>query len=208
MNSKESNSYDSQNKYSFNDNSTKVPFLKEAMSNLKENSVLVVLNQKQLKPSINYVIENFLKEKEKTIFISTQGQETSFQIEKQENFFVIDLYSREKNTQLDKNKFYFVQNPANLTDIQIGIEKFLKNNNNKSTIFFDSINSLTIHSSPKSISKFFYMFINKTSLQGNSLLLFIVKESINEEILQTIKQFCGKTYDYSKVFISSIELEH
>lgn len=39
------------------------PFLKEAINNLEKNSVLVLLNQKQLKPSINFVLQNFLKKK-------------------------------------------------------------------------------------------------------------------------------------------------
>ena len=88
------------------------------------------------------------------------------------------------------------------------MESVLKKNPEDVTIFFDSINSLAIHNSPKNIAKFFYIFINKTSLQKNSLLLFSVKDSMNENALDKIKQFSGKTFDYSNIFISSIEIDN
>ncbi len=192
-----------------NNESIKVPFIKEALSNVSENSVLVLLNQKQLRPSVNSVITNLIEEKKKVIFVSTTDYTRFFEENSiPKDFFIIDVFPRDDDQKIDKTKIYSVQNPANLTDIQIGIERFSKNISGEVIIFFDSVNTLAIHNSPKSIAKFFYIFINKTSLQGNSLLLFVVKESISEETLGIIKQFCVKMYDYSGVFISSIELAH
>lgn len=184
------------------------PFLKEALTNFKKNSTLVLLNQKQLKPSINFTLNTLVDEKIPVIFISTQNYQNFFQKEIPENVFIVNV-SNEKNLSYEKKEqVYNIDNPSNLTAIQIAIESFLKKNQKETLIFFDSINYLSIHTSQKNISRFFYIFINKTSLQNNSLILFAIKESINESILETIKQFCGKTFDYSKVFISSIELEH
>lgn len=184
------------------------PFLKEALTNFKKNSTLVLLNQKQLKPSINFTLNTLVDEKIPVIFISTQNYQNFFQKEIPENVFIVNV-SNEKNLSYEKKEqVYNIDNPSNLTAIQIAIETFLKKNQKETLIFFDSINYLSIHTSQKNISRFFYIFINKTSLQNHSLILFAIKESINESILETIKQFCGRTFDYSKVFISSIELEH
>ena len=57
------------------------PFLKEAINNLEKNSVLVLLNQKQLKPSINFVLQNFFEEKKTLIFVSTQPYQNYFEKE-------------------------------------------------------------------------------------------------------------------------------
>lgn len=184
----------------------KTPFLKEAYSNLKKNSVLVILNQKQLKPSINSTIKNLVEDKKNTIIISTQNYTKYFDKEIPKNIFIINVSSEEKSKQ-NKDQVYTITNPADLTGIQIATENFLKKINGEVTIFFDSVNSLAIHNSPKNIAKFFYIYINKTSLQNNSLLLFVVKDSINESALEKIKQFCGKIYDYSNIFVSSIEID-
>jgi hypothetical protein len=182
------------------------PFLKEAINNLEKNSVLVLLNQKQLKPSINFVLQNFFEEKKTLIFVSTQPYQNYFEKEIPKNIFVINLTNKTNGEK--KDQIFNINNPSNLTGIQIAVESVLKKNPEDVTIFFDSINSLAIHNSPKNIAKFFYIFINKTSLQKNSLLLFSVKDSMNENALDKIKQFSGKTFDYSNIFISSIEIDN
>lgn len=187
-------------------NPIQTPFLKEAINNLKKSSVLVLLNQKQLKPSISFVMKSFSEEKKPLIIISTQLNEYNFEEEIPKNIFLVKI-TNEITKKQNKDQIFNIDNPSNLTGIQIATENFLKKNQGEVTIFFDSINALAIHNSPKNIAKFFYIFINKTSLQNNSLLLFAIKDSINEEALDKIKQFSTKTYDYSNIFISSIELE-
>ena len=56
--------------------------------------------------------------------------------------------------------------------------------------------------------KFIYLFSNKMNLLGGSILFFATKGSMNDEILSTVKQFCDKTYDFSELYIASVELAH
>ena len=59
-----------------------------------------------------------------------------------EKIFVIDAFSRE--TQARQN-FIPINNPADLTNIQIAIEKAEKSLVGKKIIIFDSINALSIY---------------------------------------------------------------
>jgi len=182
-------------------------FLKEGLSTINGNCTLIVLNQKQLRPSITFALKTIITdEKDPIILISaSESGERVLKEVNSEKLSIVDVFSREKTGINKENTIYQVDNPSNLTSIQIGIEKFSKKEE-KEIIIFDSISILSIYNSPQNIGKFFYLFSNKAKLQGNSILLFATKETISEEALDMIKQFCDKVFDYSGLFISSIEL--
>jgi archaellum biogenesis ATPase FlaH len=184
-----------------------VSFLKEGLSTIKGNCTLILVNQKQLRPSIDFSIQTLLNdEKEPLILISaSENGEVIAKQNTQGKFSIVDVFSREKNGFNKEKNVYFVDNPSNLTSIQIGIQKFSEKEEHR-IIMFDSVSILSIYNSPENIGRFFYLFSNKVKLKGDSIILFATKESISEESLEMIKQFCDKVFDYSELFISSIEL--
>lgn len=182
-------------------------FLKEALINSTNNVTLIEVNQKQLKESITYCIKNFVETKETSLILISASQESEqlFKtIKPQNNLFVVDI--RSTGLENTKNIFY-TNNPSDLTKIQIGIEKFSAQIKGNKTIIFDSLNALSIQSDKRNVQKFFYLFNNKAKLNNTTLIILTAKDSTDEEVLDTIKQFCDKNYDYSDLFISSIELK-
>ncbi len=182
-------------------------FLKEALANSTHNVVLIEVSQKHLKESITYCVNDLLMEKELSLVLVSASQESHhlFETIKQEkNLFIIDTAS----TGLENTKnIFYTNSPSDLTKIQIGIEKFFEQINGNKAILFDSLNSLSIQSDKRNVEKFFYLFNNKAKLDDTTVVILTAKESIDEDVLDTIKQFCDKNYDYSDLFVSSIELK-
>jgi len=188
----------------------KANYLKEMFANIDEKNSLAIINQKQFLDSMEYSIEKVL-EKKPLIFVSmTRSAEDVFGSakEKGENMFVIDVFSREAKVAKGTNQnVIYVSNPANLTGIQIAINKALKKFPN-ATILFDSLGVLSVYSDGKIFQKFVYLFSNKMNLMGGTVLFFAVKGSMEEDVLSTVKQFCDRTYNFSELYIESIELAH
>ncbi|MBT4870140.1 MAG: hypothetical protein HON47_01035 [Candidatus Diapherotrites archaeon] len=185
-------------------------YLKELFSDMSGKNSLSILNQKQFQDSIDYSLEKILTEKP-LIFISMtrSAEDILTQVgEKKENLFIIDVFSKETTfaNGIEPNIIY-ISNPANLTSIQIAVDKALKKFPS-ATILFDSLGVLSVYSEEKLFQKFIYLFNNKMNLLEGTVLFFAIKNTIEEEILSTVKQFCDKTYDFSELYIASVELAH
>jgi hypothetical protein len=182
-------------------------YLKEVWGEFRGINTLTVLNQKQFSDSINNTISKVI-ETNNVIFISmTKSAEDVFAMtQEKEKLFVIDVFSRESSfaNGIESNIIY-ISNPANLTRIQIAVDKALKKFPD-AIILFDSLGVLSIYSDERLFQKFIYLFSNKMNLIGGSILFFAVKGTMDEEILSTLKQFCDKTYDYSELYVESVEL--
>ncbi len=185
-------------------------FLKEVFIEFEGKASLAVINQMQMQDAIEYTIAKVL-EKKPLIYVSlTKNAHEVMQMvsESKKNVFVIDIFSRETTylNGIEPNIIY-INNPANLTSIQIAVEKALKKFP-EGIILFDSLGVLSIYNSEKLFEKFIYLFNNKMNLNNNTVLFFVVKNSINENILSSVKQFCDKTYDFSGLYVDSMELAH
>jgi len=184
-------------------------FLKEMLANIRGVNSLTILNQKQFASSVEHTLTK-LTETNKVIYISmTKSAEDIFATAKtKENIFVIDVFSRESTfaNGIDPQTIY-ISNPANLTRIQIAVNKALKKFPS-AIILFDSLGVLSVYTDEKLFQKFIYLFSNKMNLIRGSIIFFAVKGTINEEILSTVKQFCDKVYDFSELYIESVELAH
>jgi len=182
-------------------------YLKEMLTNISGANSLAIINQKQQADAIQYSVEKIL-ETQPLIFISMtmSADEVFLRNEKKENLFVIDVFSREStfSNGIIPNVIY-VSNPANLTSIQIAVDKALKKFPD-AIILFDSLGVLSVYSNEKLFQKFIYLFNNKMNLNNKSVLFFAVKGTMDSEILSTVKQFCDNTYDFSELYISSVEL--
>ncbi len=83
--------------------------------------------------------------------------------------------------------------------------KFSKTVNANKTIIFDSLSMLSVYNTERDLGRFIYYFSNKTRLNDDSCIFFAVKDAIEENVLVTAQQLCDKYYDYSNIFVESIE---
>lgn len=182
---------------------TNVNFIKEVIPNLEKNNILIILNQKQLKDSIDYFLQNINIVDKKIVLVSftTSEKELKNKID-QEKIFIIDAFSNERK---EEKNFISLKNNNDLVQIQIAIKKALKKLGNNTIIIFDTLNVISLYNSSKEIKKFIYLFSNKTKLEENSCVFFITKDSIEKEIIDFTSQFCDKTFDFSKIFFHTIQ---
>jgi hypothetical protein len=93
----------------------------------------------------------------------------------------------------------------NLTSIQIQIDKAIEliSKNFKGNIFvvFESVTAFGVYNDAESVSRFLHFFSNKARIQNFSTVYFSSKESIDESVENYLKQFCEKTFDFSKVVL-------
>jgi archaellum biogenesis ATPase FlaH len=179
-----------------------VSYLKEVLVNLEKTVSLVLLNQKQFRTALDFVLGDIVKREKQVVFVSfTKSGDEIIRKFGSDNLTVIDGFSKE---QRDTNNIIYIGNKTNLTNVQIAIEKV--SGESEKIIVFDSLSVMSIYNSKRDLGKFVYLFNNKISLEGNTCLYFATKESIDEETVETVKQFCDKTYDFSDIYISSIHV--
>ncbi len=184
-------------------------FLKESVAYADKNVSFVLLNQKQIREGIVFMANSFLAEEFKSVIIvsySTPGEEILAKItEKDRNRVVIvDAFSR--NSEDKSPQVIKLSNPGDMTGVQIAIEKAEKNLLGEKIILFDSINVLTIYQKRETVAKFFHMFNNKIRLEDKTLIIFAVKESTDTELVEYLKEFADKTFDYSELYISAVAM--
>lgn len=184
-------------------------FLKESIAYADKNVSFVLLNQKQMKDSIIFAANSFLAEEFKSVIIvsySTPGEEILSKInDKDKNrIIIIDAFLRDStnnNPQIIK-----LSNPGDMTGVQIAIEKAEKTLLGDKIVLFDSINVLTVYEKKEIVAKFFHMFQNKIRLEDKTLIIFAVKESTDTELIDYLKEFSDKTFDYSELYITAIAM--
>ncbi|MFA5931463.1 MAG: hypothetical protein WC821_04090 [archaeon] len=184
-------------------------FLKEALVNLDKNISLVVLNQKQLKPSIDFAIETILAQKKYSIiFVSMSGPGEEILQKVNKNYFgrivIIDAFSKDPNTYF--SSIISVNNASDLTNIQIAVERAEKKVPGETVIIFDALNVMAIYNKREVLGKFLHLFSNKTRLEENSAIIFTINESTDQKIIDLAKEFSDKVYDYSSTYVSTIAL--
>lgn len=184
-----------------------VSFLKEALNSAQNKNTLIELNSKQHKVAIPFTINELLENKQiQLVLVNTTQDISELQEQIGETFNKILIVDTISEGNSSKNIFY-TNSPTDLTKIQIGIEKLSNDIKKPKIIIFDSLNNIAIHSDNKNAQRFFYLFNNKAKLEGNSVVILTIKESTDENTLETVKQFCDKIYDYTDLFVSSIELK-
>ena len=184
-------------------------FMKEALVNIEKNVSFVELNQKQLKPAIEFTINSLLeKEKKMVILVSlTQSGEDilkSLNKSYSQRLLIIDGFSKKEESYI-KNIIQ-ISSAADLTGIQIAIEQAEEKLNYEKVIIIDSLNVMAIYNKENTLGKFLHMFSNKIRLNDDSSIILTIKESTDKEIIDLAKEFSDKTYDYSDLYASAIAL--
>ncbi len=181
-------------------------FLKEPISFADKNVSFVALNQKQLKSAIEFTTTTFLAQDQTNIILVSFTQNPNELIANmpqqwRKKLFIIDAFSK-----VDQKipQVLHIDNASDLTSIMIAVEKAQKNLTGKIVILFDAMNMLSIYNKKDTLGKFVHIFCNKTRLEEKTAILFTVKESTDEGVLELLSEFADKAYDFSSLFISAI----
>jgi len=188
-----------------------VSFMKEVFANANQNVSLVLLNQKQFRPAANYLIEELLSAPTSSlVYVSlTENAENVFsQVldTAKKRLFIVDGVSTKPLQERSGPGAEYIDSPANLTGMQIGIERGIEALKGKRTVVIDSLGALAAYTPKKEFGKFLYLFTNKMKLDDKTLILIATTDSIDADTLDFAKQFSDKIYDFSALYISSIEL--
>lgn len=181
-------------------------FLKEPISYADKNVSFVALNQKQLKSAIDFTVTTFLAQEKTNVILVSFTQKPADVIASvpqqwRNRLVIIDAFSKEDEK---TPQVVHIDNASDLTSIMIAIEKAQKTLSGKIVILFDAMNMLSIYNKKDTLGKFIHIFCNKTRLEEKTAILFTVKESTDEDVLDLLSEFADKAYDFSTLFISAI----
>jgi len=181
-------------------------FLKDPIAYANKNVSFVALNQKQLKSAIDFTLSTFLAQDQTNLILVSFTQNPIELIlntpqQWRKKLIIIDAFSKEDQK---VPQIIHVDNASDLTSIMIAVEKAQKLLSGKIVILFDAMNMLAIYNKKDTLGKFIHIFCNKTRLEERTAILFTVKESTDEEILELLNEFADKAYDFSSLFISAI----
>jgi KaiC/GvpD/RAD55 family RecA-like ATPase len=188
-----------------------VSFMKEVFANADRKVSLVILNQKQFRPAMDYTIKEFLSDiNSSLIYVSlTESTESVLQLAPEsmkKHLFVVDGVSGKPKKERSGPNTECIDSPANLTGMQIGIERAMEILPGRKVVVIDSLGALAAYTPKREFGKFLYLFTNKMKLDDKTLLLISTNDSIDASTLDLAKQFSDKIYDFSSLYVSSIEL--
>ena len=105
----------------------------------------------------------------------------------------IDAISRLTGAkEVEGKNFKYVDSPKNLIELNLAIEEAVKGMvGNKNFIIIDSVSTLLVYNKEKSVEKFVHSLTGKMR-DWNAQGIFVVVESTNMEIINTLTQFCDK----------------
>jgi len=178
--------------------------IKEKLKGIPPKSIVMLetpLEENQMR-----LIADFLKfrRSDKGIFVSS-NRPTNDLVEKLLNYnidlrealeanriFVIDLMSRSVGASEVKGSIY-VSSPSELSATQMAIEKAFERIDSgagKTWLLLDSISTLLVYNSPDAFLQFLHFLIGRLRVLQFNGVIFTVRDSIEEKVLSTIRQFC------------------
>jgi hypothetical protein len=177
-----------------------LPYLNEIVAHAKDKVMLITLNSKQINDSVDFFLKKLLITNDTNIILVSFLQPAQKVFEKfpTNKLFIVDCSENGKPI----DNAIIVRETNNITQIQIAIEKAFEKIGGKGIVIFDSLNILSIYNSGKEIERFIYFFTNKMKLTDNSCIYLITQNSTEKEIIEMAKQFCDKTFDFSKLYVS------
>jgi len=178
--------------------------IKEKLKGIPPKSIVMLetpLEEDQMR-----LVADFLKfrRSDKGIFVSS-NRPTNDLVEKlltynfdlrealeADRIFVIDLMSRSVGASEVKGSIY-VSSPSELSATQMAIEKAFERIDSeagKTWLLLDSISTLLVYNSPGALLQFLHFLIGRLRVLQFNGLIFTVGDSVEEEVLSTIRQFC------------------
>lgn len=108
------------------------------------------------------------------------------------NLFFVDCitdYLREKEAIV--RNCYFVNSPANLTEVGIALEPIFKDSSHNFLIL-DSVDTLAVYNNFETVAKFAHFLAGKLRFHNMSGMLLAVEEKSDEKLINELSVFCDK----------------
>ncbi|MBD3388870.1 MAG: hypothetical protein GF416_07365 [Candidatus Altiarchaeales archaeon] len=110
-----------------------------------------------------------------------------------DDVYFIDCISRmagKGHTETDEHAV-FVENPSSLEEVSMYLDRMLgKVPSEKKFLFLDSLSSLLIYNTDKSVREFTHFLINKIRLEGVSGIIFSIEKKEAEDLVKTLSPMC------------------
>jgi|GEM_PF-257330 len=111
---------------------------------------------------------------------------------KMDDLYFIDCISRMTGKSMEKSeKITYIENPSSLEEVSLFLERMLgKVETEKKFLFLDSLSSLLIYNTEKTVKEFTHFIINRTRLMGISAVILSIKKKEVEELVKTLTPIC------------------
>ena len=109
------------------------------------------------------------------------------------DIYFIDCISRmsSKVGSVSAEKIAYIENPSSLEEISLYLERMLeKVPKKKKFVFIDSLSSLLIYNTEKSVKEFAHFMINRTRLMGYFGIILAIQKKEVDELVKTIAPMC------------------
>jgi len=106
-------------------------------------------------------------------------------------FFYIDCISQQIgfNREEEYENCIFLENPTQVTQIAIAINKAIDNIPGEKAVLFDSLSTLLIYNNEDVVGKFSNFIINRLRLKNVSTVLIVLESDIDKRIIKTVESF-------------------
>ncbi len=184
------------------------------INKLKPGDIAIVdIDYKSYNNLILELLKNCNEQKKQAVVLSATkgyGDFTDFLSENKlnkENVCYIDTITRLSGVILkNEPKVMYVGQPSDLTDVSINVAACLDLNKN-SIIIIDSLSTFSLYNSANDLIKFIHLLSQKTKKSGAVALLIAVKEDIDQDLIQRLKNYCDAEIDLALTKGSSYFIE-
>jgi hypothetical protein len=109
-----------------------------------------------------------------------------------EDIYFIDCISLMAGKQHEKNEnVVFVENPSSLEEVSMYLDRMLsKVQKPKKFLFLDSLSSLLIYNTDKSVREFTHFIINKIRLENITGVILSIEKKEAEDLVKTLTPMC------------------
>lgn len=179
--------------------------MKEVLLNPDKSASFVILNQKQLREAFLYATNAFLAKKKTVVLIGLSISPADILAVVPpllaQNLFIIDCFLGQE---MQIENIIKANGPGELTSIQVALETVEKKHPAEKVVIMDALNVLGVYNNKQTLGRFLHLFTNKMLLNGNTTIIFTVKEATDEGIISMAKEFSAKSYDFSEITLASI----
>ena len=91
----------------------------------------------------------------------------------------------------ERENFYYVDSPKELTEVSVLTENILKELNGKKFILLDSASTLLVYNQHETVEKFVHSLISKARIHEANAIVLLAKEH-KKSLAEYISEFCDK----------------
>ena len=181
--------------------------LDEGLENISDKKVIIVeAKSENHKPTLASLMDILIsKNGMGGVYISVSKPSDSIlaaieegQVSTEDVFFIDCISLMAGKIQKEKSeKVVFVENPSSLEEISMYLDKMLKRVESKNKfLFLDSLSSLLIYNTDKSVKEFTHYLINKIRLENLMGIILTIEKKEAEDLVRTLTPMCDVQFKF------------